>query len=151
MKKILSIFMCMNLCIMLAIPVSAAEVLSKENVIEKEEISTTSSSDYYSKALPILSSTNGTASKVVTISVDSMSDSMQVTSISLYIRLGGSPCMLYIQAPYETIYTFNLTKGGNITVDDFNGCDPSGNWKIWIETQGTASTVSGTIKVYYGY
>lgn len=153
MKKFFSFLLCMNLCITLAMPVLAAEILPKEAVIEKEEISVTSSSNYYSKALPTLSSINGTASRVATFTTGFISDGMQITSIILYIRVstGCSPFMLYIQAPYGTIYSFNLTKGGNITVDDFNGCDPSGIWKIWIETQGTASTVNGTIKVSYSY
>ena len=153
MKKVLSFVLCISLCIIYTLPVSAVEMLPKEDVIEKEEISVTSSSNYYSKPLPTLSSINGTASRVATFTTGSISDGMQITSISLNIRVstGCDPFMLYIQAPYGTIYSFNLTKGGNITVDDFNGCDPSGSWKIWIETQGTVSKIDGTIKVCFSY
>ncbi len=153
MRKVFSMILCISLCIMYALPVSAAELMPKENIIEKEEISATSSSNYFSKALPMLSSTNGIASRVVTITSGSIVGSAQVTSIRLYVRVssGSDPCILYIQAPDGTIYSFVITKSGIITIDNFNGCDPSGNWKIWIETQGTMSTVSGTIKVNYSY
>ena len=43
------------------------------------------------------------------------------------------------------------SKSGTITINDFNGFDPSGKWKIWIVTKGTVSTSTETIKVYYTY
>jgi len=149
-KNVLSVILCISLCIMYALPVSAAEVMPKENIIEKEEISATSS---FSKVLPKLSSINGTASKVVTITSGFISNGAQITSIGLFVSVssGSSPLILYIQAPDGTRYSFVITKSGIITIDNFNGYDPSGNWKIWIETQGTVTTVSGTIKVNYSY
>lgn len=151
MKKVLSIILCMSLCILYDLQVSAAEVLPKEDFVKKDEGSITSASNYYSKALPELRSANGTSSRVVTFSLGSISGSMQVTSISLNVRLLGDPCILYIQAPDGTVYSFVITKNENIILDNFNGCDPSGSWKIWIETKGTVSTISGSIKVYYSY
>ena len=44
-----------------------------------------------------------------------------------------------------------MMKNGTITINDFNGFDPSGKWKIWIVTKGTVSTSTETIKVYYTY
>ncbi len=44
-----------------------------------------------------------------------------------------------------------VSKSGTITINDFNGFDPSGKWKIWIVTKGTVSTSTETIKVYYTY
>ncbi len=51
MKKVLSIIMCMSLFIMWTLPVSAAEVISKENIIEKEDVSATSGSNSFSRTL----------------------------------------------------------------------------------------------------
>lgn len=153
MRKVMSIIICLAFCVMMAMPVSAAEEMPIENVIEKEEVHKTLSSNYFNKAFPELSSTSGNASKVVTITSGSISEGAQVTSISIYVRvsLGSSPLILYIQAPDGTIYSFVITKNGTITINDFNGFDPSGTWKIWIETQGTVSTISGTFKVNYSY
>lgn len=56
----------MNLCIMFIMPISATEVMAKENIIENEEVIVASSSNYFGKTLPRLSSTNGTTSRIVT-------------------------------------------------------------------------------------
>ena len=154
MKKVLSIILCMNLFIIYTLPVSAAEVMPRENVIEKEEISATSGSNYFSRTLPRLNSINGATSSVATISSGSISGSDKVvTSIKLFIRIasGSDPFIIYIQAPDGTIYSFVVTTGGTITIDNLNGCDPTGSWKIWIETQGTVSTASITMTVNYSY
>lgn len=151
MKKILSIILCMGLCIMYTLPVSATEAVPKENDIEKEEISATSGSNYFSGVLPKLSSTSSTASRVVTLPTGSTSGSAHVTSIRLYVRAGGYPFILYLQAPDGTIYSFVITKSETITLDNINGCNPSDSWKIWIETQGTVSTATITATIYYDY
>ena len=105
MKKVLSIIMCMSLFIMWTLPVSAAEVISKENIIEKEDVSATSGS---------------------------ISSNAQVTSISLYVRAssGSFPVIIYIQAPDGTTQSGVITQSGTITFNDFSGCNPSGSWKI---------------------
>lgn len=82
MKKVLSIIMCMSLFIMWTLPVSAAEVISKENIIEKEDVSATSGSNSFSRTLSKLALMNGTA----TFLSGSISSNAQVTSISLYVR-----------------------------------------------------------------
>lgn len=151
MKKVLSTILCISLCVLYTLQVSAAEALPKEDFVRKDEVRTTASSNYYSKALPELRSTSGTSSRVITFSLGSISDSMKVVSMSLNIHLLGESCIIYIQAPDGTIYRFPVTRSGTITIDNFNGCDPLGNWKIWIETKGTVSTISGTIKIYYSY
>lgn len=132
MKKVLSIIMCMSLFIMWTLPVSAAEVISKENIIEKEDVSATSGSNSFSRTLSKLALMNGTA----TFSSGSISSNAQVTSISLYVRAssGSFPVIIYIQAPDGT------TQSGTITFNDFSGCNPSGSWKIWFEAQETLAT-----------
>ena len=51
MKKVLSIIMYMSLFIMWTLPVSAAEVISKENIIEKEDVSATSGSNSFKQSI----------------------------------------------------------------------------------------------------
>lgn len=89
MKKVLSIILCMSLFIMCTLPVSAAEVMTKENVLEKEELSAILNSNCFSRTLSGLALMNGTA----TVSSGSISGNAQVTSISLYVRVssGSSP------------------------------------------------------------
>lgn len=87
----------------------------------------------------------------VTVSSGSISGNAQVTSISLYVRVssGSSPVIIYIQAPDGTIYSFRITTSGTITSNQFNGCDPSGDWKIWVEPKEIISSI--TLKVCYDY
>ena len=153
MKKVLSIILCMSLCIMDTLPVSAMEVMPKENVIEKEEVSATSGSSCFSKSLSKLSSVNGATSKVVTFTSGSVVSGAQVTSIKVFVNksTGSDPFIIYIQAPDGTIYSFLVTGSETIVLDYFNGCDPSGSWKIWIKTQGLVSTANITLTVYYSY
>ena len=103
------------------LPVSAAEIMPKENVIEKEEISATSGSNYFSHTLPRLALMNGTA----TFSSGSISGNAQVTSISLYVRVSSrsSPVIIYIQAPDGTIYSFRIAASVTITSNQFNLMD----------------------------
>lgn len=126
MKKILSIILCMSLCIMCTLPVSAAEVIPKENVIEKAEVSATADSNYFSRTLPKLDSMNGIASNSVTFSTGSVSGGAQITSISFYVRASGDPFILYIQDPDGTMYSFVITKSGTVTIDNLSGCNPLG-------------------------
>lgn len=103
MKKVLSIILCMSLCILYPLQVSAAEVLPKKDFAKKDEGSIISASNYYSKALPELRSANGTSSRVITFSLGSISGSMQVTSISLNVRLLGNPCIIYTSSRWNGI------------------------------------------------
>ncbi len=147
MKKVLSIILCMSLFIMCTLPVSAAEVMTKENVLEKEELSAILNSNCFSRTLSGLALMNGTA----TVSSGSISGNAQVTSISLYVRIssGSSPVIVYIQAPDGTRYSFRITTSGTITSNQFNGCDPSGTWKIWVEPKEIIPSI--TLKVCYDY
>lgn len=150
MRKVLSIILCISLCIMYTLPVSASEEMPKENVIEKENVSAISGSNCFSHTLSKLNLINGTAS----FSSGSLSGSGQVvTSISLYVRVpsGNFPFILNLQAPDGTTCSVAITESGTIILDDINGCSPSGSWKIWFEPQGTVSTATITVKVCYDY
>ena len=151
MKKVISIILCMSLFIMCTLPVSAAEVMPKENVMEKEEISAIAGENYFSKILPKLNSVNGTESNVVNFSPGSTSGGTKITSMSFNVRALGDSFVLYIQAPDGTIYSFLITENKTITIDNFNSCNPSDTWKIWIKTLGAVSTASITAKISYSY
>ncbi len=58
---------------------------------------------------------------------------------------------LYVEDGNGNVNYTTVSKSGTITINDFNGFDPSGKWKIWIVTKGTVSTSTETIKVYYTY
>lgn len=147
MKKLVPIITSMVLGVMMAMPVSAAGALPKENVLEKEELSATLNSNCFSRTLSRLALMKG----AVTVSSGSISGNAQVTSISLYVRVssGSSPVIIYIQAPDGTIYSFRITTSETITSNQFNGCDPSGDWKVWVEPKEIIPSI--TLKVCYDY
>lgn len=154
MKKVLQFFLCMNLCIMLAMPVSAAEVVSEEDVIEVEETKTSMYvTNYYSKVLGKLSSINGIASKDITFCPASATggSTEYVTSVQLHVRVSGNPCVLYLQASDGTIHNITITSNKIIILDELNDSDPFGNWKVWIETTGISSRADITMRIYYNY
>lgn len=152
MKKVLSIILCLNLCISLAMPVSAAEAVAKDDVIEAVVTNTSMyATNYYSRGLGTLSSTNGIASKVITANPVSGSSAEYVTSVQLHVRISGAPCVFYLQSSDGTVYNITITSNKIITLDELNDSDPFGSWKIWIKTTGTSSMANIIMKVYYNY
>lgn len=149
MKKVLSIILSMSLCFLLPIQVSAAEVMPKENVIEKEEVSaTTGSSNYISRTIR-LNSISGSESAHASISTGSVIGN--ISSIVFNVRASGDPFKLYLQAPDGTLFWITMDSTGDIGVDNSNGKDLSGSWTIWIETLGTASSATISAKIYYDF
>ena len=81
-----------------------------------------------------------------------MEAAKEVNANGLGIKKNGM--LSHISQMLSLIHIFNYTtvsKSGTITINDFNGFDPSGKWKRWIVTKGTVSTSTETIKVYYTY
>lgn len=153
MKKVLSIILCMSLCIMSVIPVSAEEV-SKEHFMEVEGNNiSTYASNYFNKQAIQLSSVAGSESKRISISTGSVSSSSQITSMSLNVRVNGGsdPFKLFVQAPDGTLYCVVMEATGVIDVDNFNGKNLSGSWTIWIETLGTVSLATVSVRINYSY
>ena len=150
MKNIVSYIVCLCMCVAFTIPVSAKEkVQENETEMLFDDVSLT---NYFTKTIK-LNSVNGNSSGIVTISSGSITGNPETTSIILNIRAnaGSDPFILYIQAPDGTVYSILVTGSKTIELSFFNGCNPSGSWKIWIETQGTASTANITMKVNYSY
>lgn len=149
MKKLMPIITSVVLCVMMAMPVSAAEVMSKENVLEKEEVSATTGSSYYISRTIRLNSTSGSESAHASISTGSVIGN--ISSIIFNVRAGGNPFKLYLQAPDGTLFWITMDSTGDIGVDNSNGKDLSGTWTIWIETLGTASSATISAKIYYDF
>ena len=76
-----------------------------------------------------------------------------VANLEVYSRVssGSDSFYLYVEDGNGNVNYTTVSKSGTITINDFNGFDPSGKWKIWIVTKGTVSTSTETIKVYYTY
>ena len=77
----------------------------------------------------------------------------RIIGLYVYSRVssGSDSFYLYVEDGNGNVNYTTVSKSGTITINDFNGFDPSGKWKIWIVTKGTVSTSTETIKVYYTY
>ncbi len=147
MKKVLSIILCIGLCIINVMPVLAEEV-SKEPYVTVEEYNMSIySSNYFVGPTIRLNSTFGSESGHQNISTGSASGN--ISSIILNVRAGGDPFKLYLQAPDGTLFWSVIDTTGVIGVDNFNGKNLSGTWVVWIETLGIASTASISVRINY--
>ena len=156
MKKIISYFLSgIVLCTALLVtPVSAAEVAPAEETITINSTVSVRATNYWTKTTTKLNSVYGTASNISTVSSGSVSGSNpQILKIEVYSRVssGSDSFYLYVEDGNGNVNYTTVSKSGTITINDFNGFDPSGKWKIWIVTKGTVSTSTETIKVYYTY
>ncbi len=156
MKKIISFITCIAMYLMLVMPVSAAEIMSEEETITMTEETEASvyATNYFRKITPKLNSVYGNPSNIATLSSGSVTGSdPQITSVTLYSRVssGSDPFYLYVVDPNGYLDYFLVDSSGTITTNDFNGLDPTGDWKIWIETTGDVSTATITLTVNYRY
>lgn len=156
MKKIISYFLSgIVLCTALLVtPVSAAEVAPAEETITINSTVSVRATNYWTKTTTKLNSVYGTVSNISTVSSGSVSGSNpQILKIEVYSRVssGSDSFYLYVEDGNGNVNYTTVSKSGTITINDFNGFDPSGKWKIWIVTKGTVSTSTETIKVYYAY
>lgn len=139
---------------LLVTPVSAAEVAPAEETITINSTVSVRATNYWTKTTTKLNSVYGTASNISTVSSGSVSGSNpQILKIEVYSRVssGSDSFYLYVEDGNGNVNYTTVSKSGTITINDFNGFDPSGKWKIWIVTKGTVSTSTETIKVYYTY
>lgn len=155
MKKIMSYLSGIALCAALLVtPVSAAEIVPSEEAITTESTDSVRATNYWTKTTTKLNSVYGAASNTSTVSSGSVSGTNpQISKIEVYSKVssGSDSFYLYIEDGNGNVYYTTVSKSGTITINDFNGLDPSGKWKIWIVTKGTVSTSTETIKVYYTY
>ncbi len=156
MKKVIPFITCIAMCMMLVMPVSAAEVAPKDETatITEESVASVYATNYFRKITKKLNSVYGNPSDIVTLSSGSVTGSdPQITSVTLYSRVssGSDPFYLYVVDPNGYLDYFLVSSSGTITTNDFNGLDPTGDWKIWIETTGDVSTATITLIVNYKY
>lgn len=152
MKKIISIILCMSLCIMPVLSVSAKEA-SREDyaAIDEYNESIYDSNNLISSTIK-LNAVNGGVSRKVSIPSGSVSGN-PIISTALNVRAsnGSDPFKLYLQAPDGTTFWIIMDATGVTGVDNFNIENLSGRWTIWIETLGTVSTATISVKTNYDY
>ncbi len=155
MKKFISFITCIAMCMMLVMPVSAAEIKTEDSITMTEESEAALySTNYFRKITPKLNSAFGYPSSIATLSSGSVTGSdPQITSVTVYSRVdrNSNPFYVYVVDPNGYGYYEKVTSSGTITIKDFNGLNPTGEWKIWIETLGDVSTATITLTVNYRY
>ena len=126
MKKVLSIILCVSLCIMFSKPVLAAS----------SSISKTIRLTTYNKTKLSFGSLTGT--------------DIQITQVKIYInRSSGTEgsFVICLESPSGTIIKLKPSSGSVIySTSNFNGENPKGTWYAWIEMDETASIQNVTVK-----
>lgn len=165
-KKKLSLFMMVVLLFStMCIPVAAAELPEKEVSTKETEVEVvvlldddimpaSSGSNYFSKITSKLNSLNGAAASSNLSSGSCSGTSRSITKVTVYCRVssGSSSFDLIVTSPEKTVVTQSCgTSSTTYTLTGFNGEDPYGTWNVGISSNGTVSTVTATLKVYYSY
>lgn len=153
MKRLLSVVLTVAVLFMTCVmPVQAAE--SSDSVEGNNITAITSGTTYFSKITRKLNSLYGAVDSVNLSSGSCLGTNRQITSVTVYCRVssGSSPFTLIVTSPSGTVaYKSCGTTSTTYTFTDFNGEDPSGTWNVGISSNGTVSTVTCTLKVYYRY
>lgn len=156
MKKLTTFITCIAMCLCLVMPVSAAELQTEtSNTSQAVEIVTAlSGSTYFSGITTKLNSLYGANASANISSGTCLGNSQSITSVTVYSRVssGSSGYTLTVKAPSGTTQTITCgTSSTTYTFNGFNGEDPDGRWTVTISSNGTVSTVTCTLKVYYTY
>lgn len=109
--------------------------------------------NWFSGQTGTMNALNGGTSAAWNISSGSISvTNPKVTSVTLNVKKssGSSPFYVYVKNPQGTIAS-KLVGSATPSFSEFNGQDPQGTWQIWIETTGTVSTATATMRVNYSY
>lgn len=164
-RKLSLVMMVALLFSAMCIPVSAAElpeedVSTKDTVVEVIVLSdddimpASSGSNYFSKITSKLNSLNGAIASSNLSSGSCSGTTRSITKVTVYCRVssGSSSFDLVVTSPEKTVVTKSCgTSGTTYTLTGFNGEDPYGTWNVGISSNGTVSTVTATLKVYYDY
>ena len=153
MKRKISLLVVLTLlCTLFVMPVSAAEV---PNYVEDEiAVAATTGTNYFSKTTTKLNSLNGLEASSLLSSGSCSGDTRDITSVTVNCRVssGSSRYILKVTSPEGTVATKLCgTSSTTYSFSEFNNQDPNGKWKVSIITQGTVTTVIGTLKVNYSY
>ena|GEM_PF-823173 len=115
---------------------------------------TSSGTNYFSKITPKLNSLNGALASANLSSGSCSGTTSSITKVTVYCRVssGSSSFDLVVTSPKKTVVTQSCgTSSKTYTLTGFNGEDPNGTWNVGISSNGTVSTVTATLKVYYSY
>ena len=129
MKKLFSFITCIAMCMMLVMPVSAAEIAPEEEIVtmtQEAGASVYTYNNYFRKITPKL---NG----------------------EFTVSTGSDPFYVYVEDPKGNVGVAAVSSSGTITTDAFNGLNPAGDWYVWIVTAGDVSTATITLTVNYSY
>ncbi len=157
MKKLLSLITCFALCVMLVMPVSAAEVKATENVaveeiaIDNEAVAY--STGYFTGQTRKLNSWDGTESVRSPISSGSIPKGAVVKGITLNVTVssGSSGFYLLVESPQGDVVSTYVSRSGEIKLSEFNGDPASGTWYVSIISVGTVATATARMRVDYSY
>lgn len=163
MKRKLSLLLVVTLlCTLFVMPVSAAELPSEDVatssavVIADDGImpAATTGSNYFSKITTKLNSVNGATASSSLSSGSCSGTTRSITEVTVYCRVssGSSNFLLTVTSPSGKVQTMSCgTSSATYTFTGFNGEDPYGTWKVAINSRGTVSTVTATLKTTYNY
>lgn len=157
MKKLLSSMLCLAICVMFVMPVSANEtpIIDTEMLAVSERSTvTTRATNYFTGSTVKMNSLYGSQSAISNISSGSvLGTKPQVTSVSLNVTVssGSDSFKLYVEDPYGYYDYVTVGKSGSVSFSSFNGINPTGKWKVYIVTNSTVSTATARMKVDYSY
>ncbi len=83
-----------------------------------------------------------------------LGNTRHITSVTVNCRVssGSSRYILKVTSPSGTVTTKSCASTSTTyTFTEFRNEDPDGRWTVSISSQGTVSTVTGTLKVNYSY
>ncbi len=153
MKRKLSLLLVATLlCTLFAMPVSAREVSNPAR--QETAVAATAGTNYFSRTTTKLNSLNGLTASSTLSSGSCSGNSRSITSVTVNCRVssGSSRFTLTVESPSGTIAEKLCgTSSGTYTFTEFNNQDPNGKWTVSVSSQGTVSTVTGTLKVNYSY
>jgi len=135
--------------------VSTDDTMVEVVVLSDEDIMPASSgTNYFSKITSKLNSLNGATASSNLSSGSCSGTTRSITKVTVYCRVssGSSSFDLVVTSPEKTVVTQSCgTSSTTYTLTGFNGEDPKGTWNVGISSNGTVSTVTATLKVYYSY
>lgn len=151
MKKLVSSFLCIVLCVMCFMPVSAAENI---NAVTEKNYAVSRSTNYFTGSTIKMNSLYGVQSAISNISSGSvLGTNPEVTSVSLSVTVssGSDSFKLYVEDPTGYGGYTTVSKSGTVKLTAFDGRAPKGTWKVYIVTNGTVSTATARMTVNYSY
>ena len=132
----------------IALPVYSYSVVADEKFeFDGETFSTITGS--FSGSTGTMNSLNGNPSAAWNISSGSTHADARVTGVTVNTTVsnGSARFTLHVQHPNGRIATRSVGSSGSVNLNDFNGIDAGGTWRVWISTDGVVSTATARMTV----